>query len=106
MIGAFQISKSNMPVYYIVRRIVNAYALKEKYTCHAFDPTVIIPGGELVFPTKFMTPTRKTFYWYHKPDVSIPVMVKLKQVVMPYIELIQNSSTTNKLPSYLNGMLI
>ena len=26
-------------------------------------------------------------------------MVKLKQVVMPYIELIQDNDTTNKLPS-------
>ena len=49
------------------------------------DPPVLIPEGELVFPAKFMTPMRKTSYWYHKPDESIPVMVKLKQVVMPYI---------------------
>ena len=30
--------------------------------------------------------------------MAIPVMVKLKQVVMPLIELIQESNTTNKLP--------
>ena len=51
----------------------------------------MIPKGGLVFPAKFMTPTRKTPYWYHDPDVSIPVMVKLKQVVMPYIELIRTT---------------
>ena len=28
------------------------------YTCHAFDPPVIIPEGELVFPDKFITPMR------------------------------------------------
>ena len=53
------------------------------YTFHAFDPPVLIPEGELVFLAKFMTPTRKTSYWYHEPDEAIPVMVKLKQVVMP-----------------------
>ena len=61
---------------------------RKKYTCHAFDPPVIITEGGLVFPDKFMTPMRKTFYWYHDPDEAIPVMVKLKQVVVPYIELI------------------
>ena len=50
-------------------------------------------------PDKFMTPMRKTSYWYHDPDESIPVMVKLKQVVMPYNELIQDNNITNKLPS-------
>ena len=30
-------------------------------------------------------------------------MANLKQVVMPYIELVQENNTTNKLPSSLNG---
>ena len=30
-------------------------------------------------------------------------MVKLKQVVMPYIELIQDKNTTYKFPSYFKG---
>ena len=42
---------------------------------------------------------RKTFYWYHEPDEAIHVMVKLKQVVVPYIEFIQGNNTTNNLPS-------
>ena len=88
MIGALKTSDSNTPGYYIVQWTGNIYTLQEQYTCHALDPPVIIPEGELVFPAKFMTPTRKTSYWYHKPDESIPFMVKLKQVVMPYIELI------------------
>ena len=50
-----------------------------------------------------MTPIRKTFYWYHDPDEDIPVMVKLKQVLMLYIELIQDINTTNKLPSSFKG---
>ena len=50
-----------------------------------------------------MTPMRKTSYWYHDPDESIPVMLKLKQVVMPYIELIQDNITTNKLPIRYKG---
>ena len=33
----------------------------------------------------------------------MPIMVKLKQVVMPYIELIQDNNTTNKFPSHLKG---
>ena len=50
-----------------------------------------------------MTPMRKTSYWYHDPDEEIPVMVKFKQVVMPFIELIQYKNTTNKLPSCFKG---
>ena len=48
-----------MPGYYIVLRTGNAYTLQVKYTCHAFDPLVIIPEGELVFPENIMTPMRK-----------------------------------------------
>ena len=50
-----------------------------------------------------MTPMRKTSYWYHDRDEGIPVMVKLKQVVMPYIQLIQDNNTTNKLPSHFKA---
>ena len=46
-----------------------------------------------------MTPMRSNSYWYHNPDEPIPVMVKLKQVVMPYIELIQENNKPNKFPS-------
>ena len=75
----------------------------KKYTCHAFDFPVTIPEGKLVCPAKFMTPMRKTSYWYHDPDEAIPVMVKLKQVVMPCIELIQDNNTTNNFPSHFKG---
>ena len=57
-IGAFHTSDSNTTGYYIVICTGNAYTLQEKYTCHAFDPLVIIREGELVFPAKFMTSTR------------------------------------------------
>ena len=50
-----------------------------------------------------MTPMRKTSYWYHEPDEEIPVMVKLKQFVMPYIELIQDNNTKNKFLSRFKG---
>ena len=56
-----------------------------------------------IFPAKFMTPMRKTSHWYHDPDEAIPVIVKLKQVMMPYIEFIQDNNTTNKLPSCFKG---
>ena len=46
-----------------------------------------------------MTPMRKNSYWYHNPYESIPIMVELKQVVMPYIEFIQDKNITNKYPS-------
>ena len=81
-IGAFQTSDSNTPGYYIVRGTGNAYTLQGKYTCHAFDTPVIIPEGEVVCTAKFMTPMRKTSYWYHDTDKYIPVMAKLKQVVI------------------------
>ena len=71
---------SNTPGYYIVLWTGNAYTLQQQYKCHAFDPTVIIPEGELVCPAKFLTPTIKTSYWYHNIDEVIPVMVKLKNV--------------------------
>ena len=50
-----------------------------------------------------MTPMIKTSHCYHDPDESIPVMVKLKQVVMPYIKLIPDKNTTNKFPSHFKG---
>ena len=102
-IGEFQTSESNTPVYYIVQWIDNAYNLQERYTCHEFDTSVIITEGELVCPAKFMTPTRKTFYWYHDPYEAIPFTVKLKQVVMPYIELIKDNNKTNRFPSSFKG---
>ena len=46
---------------------------------------------------------RKHSYWYHDQDEAIPVMVKLKQVVMTLIELIQYNNTKNKLPSSFKG---
>ena len=64
-IGTFQTSDSNTPGYYIVQWTGNSYTLQVKYTCHAFYSLVIIPEVELVFPAKFMTPMRKTSYWYH-----------------------------------------
>ena len=48
-----------------------------------------------------MTPMIKDSYCYHEPDEAIHVMVKLKQVLMHYIEFIQYNNTTNKLPSRL-----
>ena len=46
---------------------------------------------------------RKTSYWYHELDEAIPVTVKLKQVLMPFIEQIQYNNTTNKSPSRFKG---
>ena len=69
-IGEFQTRDSNTPVCYIFQWRGNAYTLQEKYTCHAFDPPVIITEGELVCPAKFMTPTRKT---------PIGIMIHMKQ---------------------------
>ena len=48
-----------MPGYYIVQWKVNAYTLQKIYTCHAFDPPVLIPEGKLVCQAKFMEPMRK-----------------------------------------------
>ena len=101
--GEFQTSDCNTHGYYIVKWTGNAYTLQGKYKCHAFDPPVIIPEGELVCPDKFMTPMKKTSHWYHGPNKAIPVMVKLKQVVMPLIELIQENNATNKLPLRYKG---
>ena len=45
----------------------------------------------------------KTSHWYHDPNKAIPVMLKLKQVVTPLIELIQDNNTTNNLPLRYKG---
>ena len=50
-----------------------------------------------------MTPMKKTSYWYYDPDDAIPGMVKLEQVVMPYIEFIPDKNASNKLPSRFKG---
>ena len=50
-----------------------------------------------------MTPMIKTSHWYHEPNEAMPVMVKLKQVFMPLIQLIQVNNTTNKLPLRYKG---
>ena len=52
--GDFQTSDKNTHGYYIVKWTGNAYTLQEKYKCHVFNPQVIVPEGELVFPSKFM----------------------------------------------------
>ena len=93
--GAFQTSDKNTHGYYIVKWTGNAYKSQEKYKCHAFDPPVIILEGALVCKAKFMTPMKTTSHWYHEKNEAIPVMVKLKQVVMPLIELIQENNTKN-----------
>ena len=49
------------------------------------ESSFIIPEGELVCPAKFMNPMRKHSYWYHVPYEAIPVMVKLKQVMVPFL---------------------
>ena len=101
--GAFQTSDKNTHGYYIVKWASNAYTLQEKYKCHAFYPPVIIREDEIVCKANFMTPMKKTSHWYHETNEAIPVMVKLKQVVMPLIELIQENNTTNKLSLRYKG---
>ena len=57
--GAFQTSDCNKHGCYIVKWTGNAYTVQEKYTYYAFDPPIIIPGGELACTAKFMIPMRK-----------------------------------------------
>ena len=45
--GAFQNSDCNTHGYYIVKWTGNAYTLQGKYKTHAFNPPVIIPGGDI-----------------------------------------------------------
>ena len=105
-IGSFQTSNSNTPVYYIVQWTGNAYNLQKQYTFHAFNLPVIFPEGELVCPAKFISLMRKTSYWYQYPDEEIPWIMKLKQVVMPYIELIQDKIQQISCHHVLKGTLI
>ena len=67
-ISAFKIRDSKTPGYYIVRWTGNAYTLQEQYICNVFYPKVIFTEGEIVCSAKFMTPRRKTSYWYHDPE--------------------------------------
>ena len=50
-----------------------------------------------------MTPMKKTYHWYHETNKTISVMVKLNQVIIPLIELIQENNTINKLPLRYKG---
>ena len=59
-IGTFQTSNSNTHIYYIVQWTGNAYTLQEIYTCHAFDPPVIILEVEIVFLIGVMNLAGKT----------------------------------------------
>ena len=59
--GAFQTSDCNTHGYYIVKWTGNAYTLQGKYICHAFDPPVIIPEGELVFSSQVYDSNDKNF---------------------------------------------
>ena len=63
----------------------------------------ILPVGYMHNLSIFITPMIKTSHWYHDPNEAIPVMVKLKQVVIPLIELIKDNNTTNKLPLRYKG---
>ena len=101
--GALQTSDCNTHGYYIVKWTGNSYTLQEIYKFHAFDPPVIIPEGELVCPAKFMTPMIKKSHLYHEPNEAIPIMMKLKEFVMPLIEFIQDNNTANKLTLRYKG---
>ena len=101
--GEFQTSEFNKHGYYIGIGTGNAYTLQEIYKCHIFDPPFIIPKGELVCPAEFMIPMIKNSYWYHNPKESIPFIAKLKEIVMPLIDLIQDNNTTDKLPLRYKG---
>ena len=39
----------------------------------------------------------------HEPDEAIPVMMKLKRVVITFIELFQYNNTANNFPSHFKG---
>ena len=97
LFGAFETSDSQTQGYYIVQWLGNPYTLQEQYACHAFDPPVLIPTGELVCEAKFWTPMSTKTHWYHEPDIDLHVMVKVKQVVMGKIDL-QPVNETNALP--------
>ena len=96
--GEFQTSDCNTHGYYIFKCTGNAYTLQEKYKCHAFNPPVIITEGELVCPSKFMSPMIKTSHWYHEPNKAIPGMVKLKKLLC--LSLNFSRTTTQQISCY------
>jgi len=100
--GAFQTTDtSHTNGYYIVQWIGNAYTLQERHLCHAFDPPNVIEEGELVCRAKFWTTTSKGSLWYYEPPNDILVMVRLKQVLMPYFEMKNPNDPSTKLPRHL-----
>ena len=76
-ICAFQTGNSYTPGYYIFWWRGNAYTLQGKYACHAFDPPIIIPEGELVFWANFMAPMRKPFFLVSQYKGSYPFHVEV-----------------------------
>ena len=83
--GAFPTSDCNTHGYYIVKWTGNAYNLQGKYKCHAFDPPVIIPEGELFCPASFMTQMKKNLPLVSRSKQSNPWHGEVKQVFMPII---------------------
>jgi hypothetical protein len=96
--GAFQtMDTSNTSGYYIVQWMGNPYTLQERHVCHAFDPPNILEEGELVCEAKFWTTTSKGSLWYYEPPNDILVMVRLKQVLMPNLEMRNHHDPSVKL---------
>ena len=95
--GGFQTSNCNTHGYYIGKWTGNANTIQEKYKCHAFNPPVIIPEGGLFCPSKFMTLILKNLPLVSRDKRSNPCHGEVKQVFMPFLELIQENNTTNKL---------
>eukprot|EP00978_Attheya_sp_CCMP212_P027714 scaffold93477_cov76-Attheya_sp.AAC.1 len=100
--GAFQTDDVVTSGYYIVQWTAMPYIPAEPYICYEYNPPQIIPQGTYVCNTKFLNPMGPSSFWYHEPPATLPVMVKMKQVI--HANLTFNGITaTNRLPQRFRG---
>eukprot|EP00978_Attheya_sp_CCMP212_P013312 scaffold33437_cov68-Attheya_sp.AAC.7 len=100
--GAFQTDDVVTSGYYIVQWTSMPYVLAEPYICYEYNPPQIIPQGTYVCKAKLLNPMGPSSFWYHEPPATLPVMIKMKQVI--HANLTFNGITAmNRLPLQFRG---
>ena len=100
--GAFQTHDTTTSGYYIVQWTSTPYVLDEPYICHEYSPPQVIPEGTYVCRASFLNPMGPSSFWYHEPPTTLPVMVKMKQVIHANLTF-QEITPIHRLPQRFVG---
>ena len=79
--GASQTEYVATSGYYIVQWTEIPYVLTEPYAFFECTPPQIVPEGTFVYKANFLNQLGTNSFWYHEPPETLPVMVKMKQVI-------------------------